>query len=380
MPHTIYLDNASTTKPNKISIDAINKVLHSYWMNPSSPYSGARKAKKLMEYSRLVVKKAIHATEMDQIIFVSSGCEANSLAINGFMECNGDFDLIIDQTSHSSIKSNYNYPRLSMKHLPDGTIDIENLEYLLKSISKPFVSITGANNEIGTIQDIKKIANIVHKHNGVLHVDAVQLFANQNINVQELGIDLMSISGHKIGCPSGIGALFLKEGISIFPLIYGTQENHLRGGTENLAFIYAFAECISELENNRKDIHAIIKANRDYFIECLFLNFNNIELIGSRSNRLANNITILFKGIDAKNIIMYLDNHDICVSGGSACSSHSNNSSEVLKAIGLQDEDMHSVVRFTLNNQINACIIRYVIFVLRSYYNLIGKDCYLNRK
>ena len=230
-------------------------------------------------------------------------------------------------------------------------------------------------NEIGTVQDIRGISDVVHRHNGILFVDAIQLYPDRSINVRDMNIDMMSISGHKIGCPSGIAALYVRNGITLSPIVHGTQEKGIVGGTENVAFAYAFAECCEELEKHRDDVK-ITAGMRNLLWTDISDNFPNASLVGSDSkdieygfsNRLSNNLSVMFKGTDAKDLIMYLENHDIYVSGGSACNSRTYEPSTVLKGIGIEEPDIFSVVRFTFNKDILITDLLDVIGAIRDFY------------
>lgn len=336
-------------------MDVIVKSLYEDWHNPSSLYYLSRLVKEKLEHARSVIAKSINCSP-EEIIFTSSGSEANNLALGCFKElsCFKDYQyrkVYYDAMSHKSIINNVcdrqRDKQLVVNH--DGLINVHQLKVeleLTQSIQK-IVSVCGANNEIGTIQPLEAIGAICRRYGALLHVDGTQLYPNQKIDVEALKIDLLSISGAKIGCPAGIGFLYVRKGIIVLPLIEGEQENGLRGGTENTPYILGLAKAVELLDYSKIDN---LKAKRDYFIDKLLL-IPNTYLVGSKDNRLANNVNICFKGIEASSLLAYLDLNDIYASGGSACNSYSLEPSHVLKAIRLPKEDIHSCVRFSLSEE-----------------------------
>jgi cysteine desulfurase len=341
----IYLDNAATTKPKKEVIETINKCLIENWGNPSSLYRIGVDAKRIVEESRETVANLIGA-KPSEIIFTSGACEANSLAICGYLKKHHDINFFTTKIEHKSIinlKSDYTLPVNN-----NGFVNLQALDEILNFFThdKDLVSIQFANNEIGTIQDIKNIEKIVHKYGGILHTDATQIIPDRKIDVKKLGIDMMSFSGQKLGAPKGIGVLYVKEGIELSPIIYGAQENSLRGGTENVPYIAGLKTAIDNL------IYPTPKL-RDYFVNKIVSEIDKCYLVGSGlvGNRLKNNASICFKGINSETLLIMLDQKDIYVSSGSACNSAEMKPSYVLEAINLPEEDLHSVVRFTFGEE-----------------------------
>ena len=384
----IYMDNAGTTKPTERAICSVDRIMREYWYNPSTTSFMGEQTRKILEDSRKKIIRLIGGDEEnDNLYFVASGSMANELAINHIEYVDSDdypymgHSLLVDPLSHHSVTETCNSGRTSVQWLKcdgDGFIDIEDLDEKCSEFVGgyiPLVAITGGNNEIGTVQDIRGISDVVHRHNGVLFVDAIQLYPDRSINVRDMNIDMMSISGHKIGCPSGIAALYVRNGITLSPIVHGTQEKGIVGGTENVAFAYAFAECCEELEKHRDDVK-ITAGMRNLLWTDISDNFSNASLVGSDgkdieygfSNRLSNNLSVMFKGTDAKDLIMYLENHDIYVSGGSACNSRTYEPSTVLKGIGIEEPDVFSVVRFTVNKDILITDILDVIDAIRDFY------------
>lgn len=355
---SIYLDEAATTKPSPEVISAMMPYLSEKWHNPSSLYSKAVDVSKDITKARKTVADFINAEE-DEVFFTSGGSESNCWAIQGFVTHRSAIEelpcIITTNIEHHSIME----CTAMMNMLPClvwyvgvdeyGNVDIEELEEALKCMSKEtkssniLVSIEMANNEIGTIQDIKKLSEIIHSYGAIFHTDAVQAFGHIPIDVADMGIDMLSASGHKIGCCKGIGILYKRNGIEINPLIYGSQMDGMRGGTENVPYIIGMAKAVELIERYAKpDMCQRIAHIRDYFIDKL----ENIgcKLNGSRENRLPNNINVtLPHGLNGESMLYCMDLCDVCISTGSACNSKSIEPSPVLSAIGLGDDAYNSI-------------------------------------
>lgn len=357
----IYLDAASTTKPHPKVIETMMPYFTEKWYNPSSLYSRGNKIKHEIENARKIVADYIGANS-SEIFFTSSGSESNCWAIKGFVDYwrykGFNVDIITTQIEHKSIYScvesllhDANVYDVLINN--EGLVDINSLETLLHN--KPYnnptlVSIQFANNEIGTVQNIKKIAKMVHKYGAVLHTDAVQAFGQIPINVNEFGIDMMSVSGHKIGAPKGIGFLYKKNDIEIKPLIYGSQMDSMRGGTENVPYIIGMAKAVQLIQ---KDVECQLRLSvlRDNFIS--ELKALGCKVNGSLTERLPNNISITFpQNITGESLLYMLDMSNIFISTGSACNSQSIKPSYVLTAIGLSDEEANKTIRITLPHDI----------------------------
>lgn len=371
----IYLDNAATASYNEVDdiiIDTMVKAMKRYWQNPSSLY--ASDVKKEIDECRVNITEHINA-EPKEVYFTSGASESNNWAIRGrvdWISCNlGNLTSIITtKIEHKSILEAVSNPCLDARIYycnvdKYGVINLnslkEKLEVCQKSKEPILVSISIANNEIGVIQPIKNVADLVHKYGGVLHVDATQAIPYIPVNVKELGIDMMSASGHKISpALRGIGFLYKKNGIDIQPLIYGAQENGLRAGTENTYGIIGLNKAIEYCDtcaNKQLDMCC----RRDYFIKQLKNRFG-CTLNGHNKHRLPNNINVTFpQNISGESLLYTLDLADIKCSVGSACNSHTNVPSYVLKAIGLTDEEAMKTVRFTLPDDITYDDINNVI-------------------
>lgn len=371
----IYLDVAATAKykeSDDIIIETMTNAMKNCWMNPSSLYSS--KVKDEINKCRINIAAFINA-KPDEIIFTSGASESNNQAIRGWVDeiwlksfktpC-----VIASPIEHKSILKlleESNLDALVKYCAVDkyGIIDCESLERLLLmncTFTKPvLVSVHLANNELGSIQPIKEIANLTHKYGGILHCDATQAFCKIPIDVEELGVDMMSISGHKISpVLKGVGFLYKKNGINIQPLVYGTQENGFRGGTESTFGIIGLAKALEFCDVNSENVKEVCD-KRDYFMQRLIEEFD-CNINGSLINRLPNNISITFpQNITGESLLYMLDLSGIKVSTSSACNSKSIKPSYVLKATGLSDEQAMKTIRITIHDDITYQDIDFVV-------------------
>lgn len=356
----IYLDAASTSKPNPKVIEAMMPYFTDKWFNPSSLYSKANAVKQDIDNAKKIIADYINA-EPDEIFFTSSGSESNCWAIQGFVKNHNQSKIlptiITSNIEHKSIISCVEDMPVCLEYVSvdnDGFINMDELEDALtcakKRYSDVLVSIQFANNEIGVIQHIKEIAELSHKYGAIFHTDSVQAFGQVPIDVDEFGIDMLTASGHKIGCPKGIGFLYKKNGIDIKPLIYGSQMNSVRGGTENVPYIVGMAKAVELLQEDT-EYQIRLSVLRNNFISKL--NTLGCKVNGSLDERLPNNINITFsQNITGESLIYMLDTGNVYISSGSACNLKSIEPSYVLKAIGLSDEEAMRTIRITLPNDI----------------------------
>lgn len=369
----IYLDAAATTKPKPAVVEVVNKYLTEQWQNPSALYGAAVDVREDVERARLTVAEYIHA-EPEEIIFTSGGSESNSLAILGFLnQCllsEKDMCFITTTIEHKSILlakefiENTGHNRVREVRVDwDGFVSLPSLIERIQSATSMYknmrflVSVQMANNEIGTIQDIRTIAEIVHENGAYLHVDAVQAFGHIDIDVEELGIDMLSASGHKLGAPKGSGFLYVKKGVEISPIIFGTQESGMRGGTENVPYIMGLEMAIglTKQRKYKEQIQNVVSC-RDRLIQ-YFLN-HGCKINGSLTERLPNNVNVTLPNkLTGEALIYMLSASGICISAGSACNTHSQSVSHVLKAINLSDEDAMRTIRITLPDDITTADI-----------------------
>lgn len=384
----IYLDNASTTPVRKEVINIMKPYFDLFWFNPSSLYSQSVIIKKQIEKARETVGKFINANG-SEIYFTSGGSESNCWAIQGFVnKCliKGRIPFVITSTiEHKSIMECVENVQAEIHFINvdnKGFINIKALEDILIKISamdkadiidaEILVSIQYANNEIGTIQNIKEVSAIAHKYGALLHTDAVQAIGQIPIDVEEVGIDMLSASGHKLGAPKGIGFLYKKDGVNIKPLIYGSQMDGMRGGTENVPYIIGMAKAIELVSRERRlEDELKMSINKNYFINRL--KSLGCTINGSLEHRLNNNINVTFPhNITGESLAYTLETSGVHVSIGSACDSHSINPSHVLKSIGLTDEDAMKTIRITMSNDINEDDIDKVIKEIEKAIKIIG--------
>lgn len=370
----IYVDVAASAKygeHDNIVVASIVDAMKEYWQNPSSLH--ASNVRNKIDKCRKNIAKFVGANA-SEIYFTSGASESNNWAIRGWVDemlvnASEMINVVTTPIEHKSIleavSNNSNLGAyVGIVSIDEyGLIDYNSLNRMLWLREKEpiLVSVNMANNEIGTIQEIKMISDLVHSYNGVLHVDATQAFGHIPINVEELGIDMMSVSGHKISpVLKGVGFLYKKECINIHPLIYGSQEGGLRGGTENTFGIIGLDKAI-EYCNIREEKIDELCIKRDHFINILKYKFG-CKLNGHEEYRLPNNISVTFpQNITGEALLHTLDMSNIKIGTGSACNSHSIESSHVLKAIGLSDEEAMRTIRISLPDDITYqeidCII-----------------------
>lgn len=380
----VYLDDAATTKPHPEVIKSMLPYFTDKWFNPSSLYSEANKVKKDIESAQKVISNFINA-KPDEIYFTSGGSESNCWAIQGFIQnsiTKRRTPIIITSTiEHKSVLSCVKGTGVDAHYIgvnEKGEIDLIALRDMLEYVSSQtdnnrdiLVSIQYANNEIGTIQDIPMIAEIVHKYGAIFHTDAVQAFGHIPINVETFGIDMMSASGHKINTPKGIGFIYIKSGIEIKPLIYGSQNNGMRGGTENVPYIIGLAKAVEINKSNLKNRMMYLAQMRDYMISRLITEFD-CKVNGLKTDRLSNNINVTFpNNITGEALIYMLDTCGVYISAGSACNSHSNVPSYVLLACGLSQSDAYRTIRITLPENITQDEIDFTLLELKKQIQIL---------
>lgn len=334
----MYWDNAATTPVKLEVLDAMLPYFTDKWYNPSSIYEPARDVRRDIENARKIIADSINA-DPDEIYFTSGGSEANNWAI---MCCGWHPPIISTIEHHSLMKAADYYKPIEVDYC--GKIVLTDFKQSIHTVPRTEpISVQLANNEIGTIQDIKTLTAIAHETGILFHTDAVQAYGKIPINVKDLGVDMLSASGHKIGAPKGIGFLYIKKGTEIQPWIEGTQERGLRGGTENVPYIMGLAKAV-ELINY--DEQRIYKEIYDYAITSCY-DFAKVN--GHPSDRLYNILSLTIKpSINGRQLMGLLYEAKQYVSAGSACNSYSNEPSHVLKAIGLTDDEATRTIRISL--------------------------------
>lgn len=357
MKTNIYFDNAATTPVRKEVYDEILPYFTEYYGNASSVYTIARESKKALEKAREQVAKALNA-DIDEIYFTAGGSESDNFALKGIaeaMEKKGKH-IITTQIEHHAILHTCEYLQqrgFEITYLPVdeyGKISLEELKEAIRN-DTILISVMFANNEIGTIQPIKEIGAIAKQKGIYFHTDAVQAVGHVKIDVKEMNIDLLSLSGHKICAPKGIGAIYIKKGVIINPLIHGgAQEKRRRAGTENIAGIVGLGKAIElaneEIEQNTTKVSAL----RDKLINGILEKIPYSKLNGHPTDRLPGNCNISFEFIEGESMLLLLDSKGIAASSGSACTSGSLDPSHVLLAIGLPHEKAHGSLRMTLEH------------------------------
>jgi cysteine desulfurase len=351
---TIYMDNAATTRVDDEVVKSMLPYFSEKYGNASSKHIVGQEAKRAIEESRDIIAGSIGA-KRDEIIFTSGGTESNNFVLKGLFFTNkekGKNHIITTKIEHDCILNSAKWLEAQGAKITylnvdkEGFIDIHELE---KSITPDtlVVTIIHGNNEIGVIQDLTAIGKICHQKNVYFHTDACQSYTKVDIDVKKMNLDFVTLNSHKIHGPKGVGALYIKKGIEITPLLHGGgHEFKLRSTTENVPGIVGFAKAVKVSKGG--DIKNMIKL-RDKLIEGI-LKIPNTQLNGPKGEkRLCNNINISFGNIEGEAIGGYLDAYGICSSTGSACSSHSLESSHVLKAIGCDHLRMNSSLRLSIS-------------------------------
>ena len=353
-----YFDHAATTAVGEEVLKEMIPYFNLNFGNASSIYSLGRHNKKIIEESRGKVAKAINA-KSKEIYFTGCGSESDNLALKGIAYANNSKGnhIITTKIEHPAIlntcktleKQGFRITYLNVNE--KGLINLEELENAITN-ETILISVMFANNEIGTIEPIREIGIIARKYNVFFHTDAVQAIGNVKIDVQELNIDLLSMSAHKFYGPKGVGALFVREGIK-FERVQdgGHQERNKRSGTENVPGIVGIGKAIELVYKNFDEYNNKLKNLRDYYFLEVEKKVKYIKINGDKDNRLPGNANISFKGVDAQELILYLDAKGICASAGSACTSGSTSPSHVLLAIGLDDEFASGSLRVTFGKE-----------------------------
>ena len=369
----IYLDNSATTKIKTEVLNEMMPYLTTEYGNASSLYSIGRKAKKAIENARKQVSELINC-DSHEIYFTGSGSESDNTALKGFAYANKEKGnhIITSKIEHHAIlescetleRQGFEVSYIGVDE--NGVINLEELQNAIKPTTI-LISVMAANNEIGTIQPIEQIAKMAHDKNIIFHTDAVQAVGNMPIDVQKMQIDMLSLSGHKINAPKGIGALYIKKDVQVEKYINGGhQERNQRAGTENVAGIIGLGKAC-EIANKNMTTHInYLSRLRDYYLMKLQKDISGkFRINGGMENRLPGNANVSFDGIYASELIFKLDEKGICVSSGSACSSGNVEPSHVLKAINVPENYLNSAIRTTFGDNNTFEQIEYLIKCLK---------------
>lgn len=372
MSEIIYLDNAATTKVAPEVYEATKPYFEEYFGNASSIYRFAGEARKAVDKARETVADFLGA-KPNEIYFTGGGSESDNWALKGIaysMKDKGNH-IITTKIEHHAIlhtcefleKQGYEVTYLNVDE--NGLVDIEELKAAIRPTTI-LVSIMFANNEIGTIEPIREIGAITKEKGIYFHTDAVQAYGHVTINVDELNIDLLSASGHKINGPKGIGIMYIRNTVKIGAFIHGgAQERGRRAGTHNTPGIVGFGKA-TELAKERLEARRKYESElRDYLIDRVLTEIPYTKLNGHRTNRLSNNANFSFRFIEGESLLIMLDQKGICGSSGSACTSGSLDPSHVLLAIGLPHEIAHGSLRLTLSDETTKEQIDYTVDELK---------------
>ncbi len=348
MNNQIYFDNNATTKCSKEVFEAMLPYLQNEFGNPSSIYTIGRNVKEQIEIARKNIAKLLNAQE-NEIIFTSCASESNTTAIMNAVKNNPTKKHIITtKVEHASIietmhyleKEGYNITYLSVNE--KGRINLKEFENAITNDTL-LIAIMMANNEIGNIYPIKEIGSIAKKHNVLFHCDAVQAIGKIKIDVKDLEITTLSLSGHKIHAPKGIGVLYVKENTPFIPLIFGHQEQNRRGGTENASFIIGLGKAAELILEDNYKINDKLKRLRDKMEKEIKENITDTYIYGDLENRLPNTSNIAFKGVKGEELLLVLESFNIYVSTGSACNSKEAEPSHVLTACNANLEEFSPI-------------------------------------
>jgi cysteine desulfurase len=355
MARLTYLDHAATTPLDERVLEAMLPYLRERWGNPSSLYSHGRIARRALDESRDTVAQVLNCRP-SEVLFTSGGTESDNLAIKGVAfarHADGDHIVTTRVEHHAALRtcewlekrSGFRVSYVSVDR--DGVVDLDELERTVGP-GTILVSMMLANNEVGTIQPVTEAAAIAHRHGATFHTDAVQAAGALEIDPNALGVDLLSLSGHKIYGPKGVGVLYARRGTPLLADAHGGgQERGLRAGTENVAAIVGMAEALRYAEEERSSRNLHDAALRDRLIDGILASVPGASLTGHPNRRLPNNASFVFEETDGESILMDLDQHDICASSGSACTSGTLEVSHVLTALGLSDDLARGSVRLT---------------------------------
>lgn len=364
----VYLDYSATTPVREEVMQEMIPYFTTMYGNPSSLYTIGAASREAIDKARVQVAELINAQEKE-IFFTSGGTEADNWAVFGIADSlkNKGNHIITTKIEHHAMlhsgeyleKHGYEVTYLDVD--ADGIVHPEELEKAItdKTI---LISIMFVNNEVGTVEPIKELAAVAKRHGIIFHTDAVQALGNVPIDVKELGVDLLSMSAHKIYGPKGVGALYIKKGVKLSNYMFGgAQESKKRAGTENLPGIVGFGKA-AELARINLD-HHIKKVSelRDYFIDQVMKRIDHVTLNGSKEHRHPGNANLTFEFIEGEAMLLYLDMKGIAVSTGSACSSASLVPSHVLSALGIPVEKIHGSLRFTVGEPTTKEDLDYVV-------------------
>jgi cysteine desulfurase len=355
MDRVSYLDHAATTHVDERVVQAMLPYFHERWGNPSSVYSVGRIARRALDESRDTVA-GILGCRPNEVLFTSCGSESDNLAIKGvaFARRSEGDHIVTSRVEHHAVlhtcewlERHFGFRVTYVDVDAGGVVDLDSYERAVGR-GTVLVSVMLANNEVGAIQPIAELARIARRHGAVFHTDAVQAAGSLDVDVDKLGVDLLSLSGHKVYAPKGVGVLYVRRGTPLLPQMQGGgQERGIRAGTENVPYAVGMAEALrlayEELETRNSDF----SRRRDRLIAGILETVPGAHLTGHPVQRLPNNASFVFEDTDGEAILLNLDQHDICASSGSACTSGTLEVSHVLRALGLPADVARGSLRLT---------------------------------
>ena len=350
----VYLDNNATTPLDPRVVEAMTRFLRDHFGNPSSLYPIGRECRDMLTDAREVVASALGA-HRSEIVFTASGTEADNFAVFGVLEAHPEKDeFITSAIEHPAILESAKFLERKghkVTYLPVDATGLVSLDALRDALTgrTALVSVMHANNEIGTVQPVEEIVRLAHAKGVLVHTDAVQTFGKIDVDTRKLGVDLLSVSAHKVYGPKGVGALYIRKGTDVVPYIHGGhQEKGLRAGTENTAGIIGFAEAVRILGERAKKDKPRLEALGERLRRGIEERVPRVKFNGHPEKRVKTTVNFAFPGLEAEAILLALATKEIYVSTGSACSSESEEVSPVLTAIGLRPEIARSAVRFSI--------------------------------
>lgn len=367
MARFVYADNAATTQVYPEVANAMLPAFSDVYGNPSSLHAKGREAKKMLDDARSRIASVL-GCDSSEIYFTSCGTESDNWAIKGAayrMRAKGKTHIVTSKIEHHAVlntcaaleKEGFSVTYVGVDEY--GVVNMTELEAAITD-KTAIVAIMYANNEVGTIEPIREITALAHAKGALMFTDAVQAVGNIDINVKELGVDMLSLSGHKIHAPKGIGLLYIKKGVVISNLIDGGgQERRRRGGTENLPYILGLAKALEIAKEKLSDLPRVAKMRDRLISELEKIPYSKLN--GHRTERLAGNVNIGFEFIEGESLLLWLDISGICASTGSACSSASLEASHVLLAMGVPHEKAHGSLRLSISHETTDEDIDYII-------------------
>lgn len=353
----IYLDHAATTRMSRDAVEAALKAVYDNYGNPSSLHQAGTNARKMVDKAREQIAKCIGASP-DEIIFTAGGSESDNLALRGvapFLKESGKTTIITSQIEHHAVLNTckaLEQDGFKVIYMPvdaDGRVDIEELERVMKIFKDTLglVSIMAVNNEVGSIQLIDDIGDLCQEYNALFMTDAVQALGHIPLNVTKTHIDLMSMSGHKVNAMKGVGALYVRHGIKLEPIVTGGgQEHHLRAGTENVPGIVSMGQAVEMVVRNMDGDKAHYELLRKIFFD--ELNRLKVNYVVNCDGGVPNIISLTLPNCESEAMLLLLNERGICVSAGSACTAGSLDPSHVLKALYLDDRDASCTIRISM--------------------------------